>query len=381
MSVQARHRAYRFRCYPTSEQAENLARTFGCARLVYNKALEYRHKAYFRRGESINYHQTSAMLTRWKQTSRYAFLNEVSSVPLQQALRHLQKGFSGFFKQQTGYPCFKKKRTVAGSAEYTRSAFKWNDGQLTLAKQSEPLTIRWSRRLPHGAVPSTVTVSRDAAGRWFVSLLVEEDIPTLPKRDESVGVDAGLTPLFTLSTGEKITNPRHERRDRERIRRRQKDLSRKTKGSKNWVKAQVKLARAHARIADRRRDFLHKLTTRLVNENQVIAVEDLGVRGMLANHRLSRAIADASWAEFRRMIEYKAEWAGRSVVAVDRWLPSSKTCSACGTLKASVPLSQRVFECPACGYTGDRDVNAAKNILAAGLAVAACGDGVRHEPS
>ncbi|WP_460542361.1 RNA-guided endonuclease InsQ/TnpB family protein, partial [Glycomyces halotolerans] len=258
---------------------------------------------------------------------------------------------------------------------------KFTNGQLTLAKQSEPLKIRWSRRLPVGAVPSTVTVSRDAAGRWFVSLLVEEDIPTRPGRAEAVGVDAGLTSLFTLSTGEKITNPRHERRDRERIRRRQKDLSRKTKGSKNWVKAQIKLARSHARIADRRRDSLHKLTTRLVNENQVIAMEDLHVRGMLANHRLSRAIADASWAEFRRMLEYKAEWAGRTVVAVDRWLPSSKTCSACGTLKASVPLSQRVFECPACGHTEDRDVNAAKNILAAGLAVAACGDGVRHEPS
>ncbi len=373
-----RHRAYRFRCYPTPEQADNLRRTFGCARLVYNKALEYRHKAYYRRGESITYNQTSAMLTRWKQADRYAYLNEVSSVPLQQALRHLQKGFAAFFKQQTGYPRFKKKRTGAGSAEYTRSAFKWNAGQLTLAKQAEPLTIRWSRRLPVGAVPLTVTVSCDAAGRWFVSLLVEEDIPALPERAEAIGVDAGITNLLTLSTGEQVSNPRHERRDRARIRRRQQALSRKQKGSNNHRKARIELARAYARIADRRRDFLHKLTTRLVNENQVIAVEDLGVRGMLAGHTLARAIADAAWAEFRRMLEYKAEWAGRTVVAVDRFLPTTKTCSACGTLQEAVPLSQRVFECAACGHTEDRDLNAAKNILAAGLAVTACRDGVRH---
>ncbi|GAB3220751.1 RNA-guided endonuclease TnpB family protein [Glycomyces halotolerans] len=320
------------------------------------------------------------MLTRWKRTDRYAFLNEVSSVPLQQALRHLQQGYANFWKGHCTYPRFKKKRAVAGSAEYTRSAFKWDAGKLTLAKQSEPLKIRWSRELPHGAVPSTVTVSRDSAGRWFVSLLVEQDIPALPKQTEAIGVDAGLTALFTLSTGERIANPRHERNDRDRARRCQKELSRKTKGSKNWVKAQVKLARAHARIADRRRDFLHKLTTRLVNENQVIAVEDLGARGMLANHRLSRAIADAAWAEFRRMLEYKAEWYGHTVVVVDRFLPSSKTCSACGTLVERMPLPQRTFRCPetACGHTEDRDINAAKNILAAGLAVAACGDGVRH---
>jgi putative transposase len=167
VTVQARHRAYRFRCYPTPEQAENLRRTFGCVRLVYNKALEYRHKAYYRRRESVTYNQTSAMLTQWKQTSAYDFLNEVSSVPLQQALRHLQKGFSTFFKGQTGYPRFKRKRVVSGAAEYTRSAFKWHAGQLTLAKQSAPLKIRWSRRLPHGAVPK-VAVRR-------VSCVVREE--------------------------------------------------------------------------------------------------------------------------------------------------------------------------------------------------------------
>ncbi|WP_051393708.1 RNA-guided endonuclease TnpB family protein [Glycomyces arizonensis] len=385
MSVQARHRAYRFRCYPTSEQAEQLARTFGCARLVYNKALDYRHKAYFRRRESVTYNQTSKMLTVWKRRKDLAFLNEVSSVPLQQALRHLQKGYSTFFKGQTDYPRFKKKRVLSGSAEYTRSAFTWSRGQLTLAKQTEPLKIRWSRRLPVDAVPSTVTVSRDAAGRWFVSLLIEEDIPTLPEREGAVGIDAGITSLLTLSTGEKITNPRHERADRDRIRKRQKDLSRKRKGSANYRKAQIKLARAHARVADRRADHLHKLTTRLVRENQTIAVENLNVRGMLAGHMLARAIADASWSSFRSILEYKADWYGRDLIVVDRFLPTSKTCSACGTLIESMPLTQRTFICPdtECGHTEDRDVNAAKNILAAGLVESrnACGDGVRHDPS
>jgi putative transposase len=379
MSVHVRHRAYRFRCYPNPVQAANLARTFGCVRLVYNKALDARRKAWYRRKARVTYADTSALLTKWKRRQDLAFLNEVSSVPLQQALRHLQKGFVNFFEQRAGYPRFKRKRVLSGSAEYSRSAFSFRGGQIKLAKLTEPLRIKWSRPLPTGAVPSTVTVSRDNAGRWFVSILVEEDIATLPARDEAVGVDAGITILLTLSTGEHITNPRHEARNRSRIRLRQRALARKQKGSNNYKKAQVDLARAHARIADRRTDFLHKLTTRLVRENQTIAIEDLSVRGMLSNHTLARAIQDASWATFRRLLEYKAEWYGRQAVAVDRFLPSSKTCSACGTMKTAMPLTQRVFTCAVCGHAEDRDVNAAKNILAAGLAVAACGAGVRPQ--
>jgi putative transposase len=383
MTMMATQRSYRFRCYPSPDQVENLSRTFGCVRLVYNKALDYRTKAWFRRRERVGYNQSSSMLTVWKRRRDLAFLNEVSSVPLQQSLRHLQKGFAGFFEGRTAYPAFKKKRSLAGAAEYTKSAFTWRDGVLKLAKHSEPLRIRWSRPLPKGAAPSSVTVSRDAAGRWFVSLLVEEDIPALPSRREAVGVDAGITSLFTFSTGEKIANPRNERRDRDRIRRRQRDLARKEKGSSNYRKAQLRLARAHARVADRRYDFLHKLTTRLVRENQTIAIEDLSVRGMMSNHTLARAVSDASWGTFRRLLEYKAAWYGREVIAIDRFWPSTKTCSACGRLNDAVPLAVRTFTCqdPDCGHSEDRDVNAAKNILAAGLAVAACGDGVRPKRS
>jgi putative transposase len=351
-------------------------------RLVYNKALDARTKAWYRRKERINYAQTSELLTKWKRRKDLEFLNEVAAVPLQQSLRHLQTGFARFWEKHSAYPRFKRKR-LKGSAEYTRSAFTWRGGELKLAKHTGPLNISWSRRLPPGSEPSTVTVSRDIAGRWFVSILVEEDISALPERSEAVGVDVGLSSLLTLSTGEKIANPRHERRDRNHVEHRQRELARKQKGSKNYQKAKLKLARAHARIADRRLDAMHKLTTRLVRENQVICIEDLNVRGMMSHHALARAINDASWATFRRLLEYKCEWYGRDLIAIDRFHPSSKVCSACGAVKFAMPSSDRTFRCPdkSCGHREDRDVNAAKNILAAGLAVAACGDGVRPRRS
>ncbi|MBU3867796.1 transposase, partial [Streptomyces sp. 4503] len=212
-----------------------------------------------------------------------AFLAEVSSVPLQQALRHLQAAFGNFFAKRARYPRYKSRKKSWASAEYTRSAFTWRDGRLTLAKMAGPLDIRWSRPLPEGAQPTTVTVSRDAAGRWFVSLLVEDAIAPAPASSAAVGLDAGVTSLVTLSTGEKIANPRHERRDRKRLAKAQRELSRKAKGSANREKARRHLARVHARIADRRRDFLHKLTTRLVRENQTVVIEDLTVRNLLKN--------------------------------------------------------------------------------------------------
>lgn len=360
-------RAFKYRFHPTPGQAEELARTFGCVRLVYNKALEERTRAYTQEGRKVSYVQSSAALTEWKRTEELGFLSEVSSVPLQQALRHLQAAFANFYAKRAKYPTFKSRKKSRLSAEYTRSAFKYRDGALTLAKMDAPLAIVWSRPLPEGATPSTVTVSKDAAGRWFVSLLVEEKISPLAPVERNVGVDAGITSLVTLSTGEKIVNPKHERADRHKLAKAQRSLARKAKGSANREKARRKVARVHARIADRRRDHLHKVTTRLVRENQVIAVEDLTVRNMVKNHSLARAISDASWRELRSMLEYKAQWYGRELLVVDRWFPSSKLCSVCGTIQQSMPLNVRDWVC-ACGAAHDRDVNAAKNILAAGLA-------------
>jgi len=370
-------RAYRYRFYPTPEQAGLLCRTFGCVRYVYNRALAERSRAWTQEQKRVTFAQTCRMLTEWKAEPERAWLREVSNVALQQGLQHLQAAFVNFWGKRAGYPQFKSKRKSGASATFTASGFRYRDGQLWLAKMTAPLDVRWSRPLPEGAEPSTVTVSRDAAGRWFVSLLVQETIEPHPQTDAAVGIDAGITSLLTLSTGEKIANPRHERRDRQRLAKAQRELSRKQKGSANREKARRKVARVHARIADRRADFLHKVTTRLVRENQALAVEDLNVRNMVRNHSLARAISDASWSEFRRMLEYKADWHGRTVIAVDRFYPSSKTCAACGALAAKMPLSVREWQCASCGTVHDRDVNAAKVILAAGLAVAACGDGVR----
>ncbi|WDZ84458.1 RNA-guided endonuclease InsQ/TnpB family protein [Micromonospora cathayae] len=370
-------RAFRYRFYPSDAQAAELTRTFGCVRLVYNMALAARTEAWTLRQERVTYATTSAMLTAWKKTEDLAFLNEVSSVPLQQTLRHLQAAFTNFWAKRAKYPTFKNKKKSRRSAEYTTSAFRYRDGYLTLAKMTEPLDIVWSRPLPQDATPSTVTVSQDPAGRWFVSLLCDDVIEQV-SASGMVGVDAGLDSLLTLSTGEKITNPRYERRDRERLVRAQRNLARKQEGSHNRTKARLAVARVHARIVDRRRDHLHKLTTRLVRENQTIVIEDLTVRGMVANHRLARAISDAAWRQFRTMLKYKAHWYGRNLVVVDRWFPSSKLCSACGALAERVPLHVRTWTCR-CGHTHDRDVNAARNLLAEGLSVTACGDGIRPQ--
>ncbi|MGI5203589.1 RNA-guided endonuclease InsQ/TnpB family protein [Spirillospora sp. CA-108201] len=339
-----------------------MSRTFGCVRLVYNKALEERTLTWRDEKRRISYAQSSAALTQWKKTEDLAFLSEVSCVPLQQALRHLQTAFTNFFAKRAAYPRFKSRKRSRASAECTRSAFTWRDGHLTLAKMAAPLDIRWSRPLPEGAEPSTVTVSRDSAGRWFVSLLCQDTI----------------TSLVILSTGEKIANPRHERRDRARLARAQRDLSRKAPGSANRDKARRRLARVHARIADRRRDFLHKLSTRLVRENQTVVIEDLTVANLLKNHRLARAISGAAWRELRRMLEYKCAWYGRDLVVVDRWFPSSKLRGTCRMVRERLPLDVREWTCE-CGGVHDRDVNAARNILAAGLAVTTCGDGVRPQ--
>lgn len=305
-------RAFKFRFYPTDEQAAVLCRTFGCVRLVYNKALEARTVGWSQEQRRIGYAETSALLTGWKRTEEMAFLNEVSCVPLQQALRHVQSAFVNFWEKRARYPKFKSRKKSKPSAEYTRSAFSYRDGKLRLAKMADPLDIVWSRPLPKDAAPSTVTVSRDCAGRWFVSILCEDaSVAPLPAAPNPiVGIDAGITSLMTLSTGEKIGNPRHEKRDRE---------------------------------------------------------------------RLARSISDAAWSELRSRLEYKCQWYGRKLVMIERFYPSSKTCSACGHQVSTLPLSEREWRCPACGACHDRDANAARNIQAAGLAVIACGAGVRPQ--
>ena len=363
-----------------------LARTFGCIRLVWNRTLAARHARYRVEGKGISYAESDRALTELKKDPDLAFLAEVSSVPLQQALRHQQVAFTAFFAGRSRYPRF-KSRDARQSASFTRSAFRMKDGRLWLAKTATPLSFVWT--WPSVDVtsidPTSLTVARDSAGRWFVTFHVDTADPVpLPALGESVGVDVGLTQFAVLSTGEKVAHPRDWERQEKRLKRYQRRLARCQRGSANRARARVKVARVHARIADARRDFLHKITTDLVRRFDVIAVEDLNVSGMVRNRSLARAISCTGWAEFRDMLDYKAQRYGRQVVAIDRWYPSSKTCSACGHLLAVLSLGTRYWTCPGCGTRHDRDINAARNILAAGLAAGAgngadaCGGTVRR---
>jgi putative transposase len=371
-------KAFKYRFYPTSEQEILLRQTIGCTRLVYNRALSERTQAWYQRQERVGYIETNAMLTEWKKTENLQFLNAVSSVPLQQGLRHLQKAFSNFFAGRAKYPTFKKKRH-GGSAEFTKSAFKFRDGQVFLAKSAEALNIRWSRQLPVGAEPSTITVKLSPAGRWTISLLVDIEIEPLLESANQVGIDFGITSLIALSTGEKVVNPKALAVKRRKLRRAQKALSRKQKGSNNRHKARIKVAKIHAEISNARQDFLHKLTTRLVRENQTIAVEDLAVKNMVNHRKLDCSISDANCGELVRQLEYKCEWYGRTLVKLDRGFPSAKRCGHCGHVVEKLPLNVRSWVCPQCDTHHDRDVNVAKNILAAGLAVKVCGANVRPD--
>jgi putative transposase len=371
-------KAYRYRFYPSPEQESLLRRTMGCARLVYNKALAARTEAWYECQERIDFVKTSSMLTGWKKQEDLDFLNEVSSVPLQQGLRNLQKAFTNFWAGRAKYPNFKKKSN-GGSAEFTKAAFRWKDGQVFLAKCTEALPIRWSRDLPSDCEPSTITVKLEPSGRWFVSLLVDTNIAQLPKSDKQIGLDLGITSLIATSNGDKITNPKHFKQLRKKLKRLQKALSRKQKGSNNRYQARVKVARLHARITDARKDFLHKLTTQLVRENQTIVVEDLEIENMVKNHKLALSISDASWGELIRQLAYKCEWYGRELIKIDRWFPSSKRCGNCGYIVDKLLLNIREWECGLCHTKHDRDVNASKNILAAGLAVSVCGANIRPD--
>lgn len=351
-----------------------LAKTFGCARFAYNYMLRQRTDAWFQRQEKVGYHETSAMLTALKKQPEFAWLNEVSSVPVQQSLRHLQTAFGNFFARRNKYPTFKKK-DGAQSAEYTTSAFKWDGKTLSIAKNGA-LNIRFSRTIPKAAIVTTVTVSKDTAGRYFVSMLCTDQVQAKTPVESKVGIDLGLSHFAILSTGEKIAAPNTFRKNEEKLAKLQRRLAKKTKGSANRKKAKLKVAKLHAKIADSRKDFLHKLSTRLVNENQVIAIETLAVSNMQKNHSLAKSIADASWSEFVRQLEYKSMWYGRELVGIDRWYPSSKRCSDCGHTVKSMPLNVREWTCQECGTIHDRDINAARNVLAAGLAVSALGESV-----
>jgi putative transposase len=356
------------------------SRTFGCVRVVWNRTLVARHARYAAEGKGTSYAETDRALTAMKRDPNLAFLTEVSSVPLQQTLRHQQQAFTAFYEKRARFPRF-KSRAGRQSAHYSRSAFSLRGGILRLAKTATPLRFNWT--WPEMDVtaldPAMVIVCREPDGRWYVTFTIDTSDPEpMPETGHAVGLDLGVTDFAVTSNGNKIANPRHLDRKACNLARYQRRLARCQKGSANREKAKLKVARAHRKVRDARRDFLHRVSTRLVRSADTIVIEDLNVSGLVRNRRLARAISDCGWAEFRRQLEYKCQRYGRQIVVIDRWYPSSKTCSTCGHMLAELVLSIRHWTCPSCRTRHDRDVNAAKNILAAGLAVTACGAGVRH---
>lgn len=354
---------YRFRLYPNKEQRQVLARTFGCARYVYNWAKATRSDAYHGEGENVSFPELSRRMTALKKEEETAWLSEVSAVVLQQSLRNLETAFTNFFEGRAQYPSFKRKHG-SQSARYVGSAFDVRDGKLFLSKMPGLIRVRWSREMTE--VPSSCTVTRDASGRYHVSFAVTREIKPLPVTGKVGGTDLGITDVVTTSDGWKSGNPRPMKKAKERLRREQKALSRKQKGSNNWERQRRRVAKAHAKVADARRDFQQKLTTKLIHEYDVLSCETLAVKNMMQNHCLARAISDVGWGEIVRQLEYKAEWYGRTLVKVGRWFPSSKRCSACGHEAENMPLSVRRWACEACGVEHDRDENAAKNISRVG---------------
>ena len=365
---------YAYRLDPTPAQRRALARAFGCARVVFNDAVAARRNA---RETGAPYPSDAALstaLTAAKRTPARAWLAEVSAVVLQQALADANTAYRNFFAslkgtrkgRKLGVPRFRSRRDRAQSIRFTKAArFRaLPNGRLRLPGIGD-VPVRWSRALPGEA--SSVTVTVDAAGRYHCSFVVEAPDAPLPPVSQEVGIDLGLTHFAVLSDGTKVDAPQIARKAAAKLRTAQKELARRQKGSANREKSRRKVARAHARVADTRRDWLHKLSTTVVRENQLVAVEDLAVSG-LARTRLARSVHDAGWSRFVGMLAYKAQRAGRAFVKIDRWFPSTRACSACGAIGEGKPLHVREWTC-GCGTTHDRDVNAARNILAAGRAV------------
>lgn len=364
---------YNYRLYPDTAQREALARSFGCARVVFNDGLRARQQA---RAEGLPYlsdAELSKRVTAMKATPERAWLGDVSSVVLQQALADLNVAYRNFFASVSGKrkgrkvapPRFRSRKDNRQAIRFTKNArFKVLDnGRLRLPKIGD-LPLRWSRQLP--ADPSSVTVIKDAAGRYFASFVVRATEDPLPPSDSEVGIDLGLTHFAVLSDGMKVVAPKFLRRAARKLRRLQQDLSRKAKGSNRRKKAVVKVARAHTQVADTRRDWQHKLSTSIIRDNQAVYVEDLCVVG-LGRTRLAKSVHDAGWASFTGMLEYKAIRYGRTFARVDRFFPSTRLCSDCGRINDKMALDVRSWHC-SCGSTHDRDHNAAKNVLAAGQA-------------